>query len=1780
MSQILLTVRDAGSSSPVDFALQAPESAQDALNLPAISQGLYLLSGTDGIAFSRHGNSLHIHTDVAAPAAAVITGYYTTPALLAVPHASGTPVAVSTQDILPGAVVPLNLVAGTPDIPWSPGYIVVDGVTDDTGPNTGNVEHNGVTDDLNPTLHGQVDMGAGMSLSIYANTVFLGTVIVQADNSWSFTPEQAFALNATYTFQVFLSDPGSSAIIVALPFTITEAADGTVPGDNLPAPGDTGDITIDGATDDVGLHQGEVGNNGITDDLTPTLHGTVQYGEGLILKIFANSHLLGTVLVGEGGHWSFTPTLEDNAQYTFQVLVQDPASTSIYTAMPFTLTTGFDYATPVITLGYDNVGDQQGALASGQTTDDDTPELRGTADAGATVNIYEGNTLLGSTVTKADGTWSFTPAALKEGVHHFTATATNGSAETLRSNEFVLDIELPVVDLSPVITGVFDDYGDNIGVISNYGTTDDASPMVYGTAVAGATLVLTVRLIGDNGVTTITSVHLTGSANGTWQYQFPDILSAAGDYRFDIVDLSTPDTYASQYYIHYSPDTDTSTPNAATDLKLVDDVAGGIVGELHNNDITNDNIPTLSGKAAAGMTVIISDNGVVIGSASVNAQGNWSFEPGSALKDGTHSYTTVVQNPANGNHSGSTGAINFTVDTTTFVTLDHVTDNVGTKQGDIVNGGTTDDIRPVLSGSAEAGAVVVIHQYDPYTDREYALGSVVADGQGHWTFPFEGAGVLQVGESRLWVVATDAAGNTATSNEFTVTVVGPNEDDTSTPDAATDLKLVDDVAGGIVGELHNNDLTNDNIPTLSGKAAAGTTVIISDNGRVIGSVAVDGNGNWSFEPGTALNDGAHSYTTVVQNPANGNQSGSTGAINFTVDTTTFVTLDHVTDNVGTKQGDIVNGGTTDDIRPVLSGSAEAGAVVVIHQYDPYTDREYALGSVVADGQGHWTFPFEGAGVLQVGESRLWVVATDAAGNTATSNEFTVTVVGPNEDDTSTPDAATDLKLVDDVAGGIVGELHNNDLTNDNIPTLSGKAAAGTTVIISDNGRVIGSVAVDGNGNWSFEPGTALKDGAHSYTTVVQNAAGNQSGTTGAINFTVDTVCAPPVITSVYDDVGVQQGNVANGGLTDDSRPLVSGTAEAGATVTLMVWGPNGVRVTNLTTTVVADASGHWQVEIPGDLTTLGGSGYKFRAMAEDVAGNTSDISNTWVVKYTDSNGDDTSTPDAPLINNFFDDVGSSTGYFNSGSTTDDSTPTLHGTAAAGSVVKIYEGSTVLGSVTADGSGNWEYTTPARADGSHTFTATATSVAGVNSGRSADFVVNVDTDPLPAVPTFSYLEDNYQNQHDLYGSNLTLGSGAGRFAGVDYQEMLKNGQQELFNDLTPTLHGTGAAGTSVQIFCRGHVDANDGYSTALKDLGLPNNMVLRGEATVDSNGNWSFTDDFSSFIPKGLIGTFNWKIVPVDASGNPCLDRAIYTNSFAIKNVAETGSSAVPANLPDIPVFSYLEDNYQNQHHIYGSNLTLGSGAGRFAGVDYQEMLKNGQQELFNDLTPTLHGTGAAGTSVQIFCRGHVDANDGYSTALKDLGLPNNMVLRGEATVDSNGNWSFTDDFSSFIPKGLIGTFNWKIVPVDASGNPCLDRAIYTNSFAIKNVAETINQTHFTSDEHSTLLDGTEHDLTLIQEATIHLQHSVDVAESKQVLTLEDILSHAQQNMFINDGHQQLAVTGDAGDTVELKVSDLSANEWADAGQTTAGGVTYEVYQHAGSDVELLVQQGVELHQVV
>ncbi|WP_337265242.1 Ig-like domain-containing protein, partial [Serratia sp. MMO-151] len=112
------------------------------------------------------------------------------------------------------------------------------------------------------------------------------------------------------------------------------------------------------------------------------------------------------------------------------------------------------------------------------------------------------------------------------------------------------------------------------------------------------------------------------------------------------------------------------------------------------------------------------------------------------------------------------------------------------------------------------------------------------------------------------------------------------------------------------------------------------------------------------------------------------------------------------------------------------------------------------------------------------------------------------------------------------------------------------AEAGSVVNVLDNGKVIGSTTVDSNGNWSFTPSTPLDNGAHDFTTTVTDKAGNTSAEGQHLAVTVDAVPGQVQLTGLADDVGDIQGAIAQNGVTDDTRPTLSGTAKANSVVTV------------------------------------------------------------------------------------------------------------------------------------------------------------------------------------------------------------------------------------------------------------------------------------------------------------------------------------------------------------------------------------------------------------------------------------------------------------------------------------------------------------------------------------------------------------------------------------------------------------------------------------------------------
>ncbi|WP_172451962.1 Ig-like domain-containing protein, partial [Sphingobium sp. SA916] len=119
----------------------------------------------------------------------------------------------------------------------------------------------------------------------------------------------------------------------------------------------------------------------------------------------------------------------------------------------------------------------------------------------------------------------------------------------------------------------------------------------------------------------------------------------------------------------------------------------------------------------------------------------------------------------------------------------------------------------------------------------------------------------------------------------------------------------------------------------------------------------------------------------------------------------------------------------------------------------------------------------------------------------------------------------------DNAGSILGGVISGGSTDDTTPTLSGTGAeANGTVSVYDGSTLLGTATADASGNWNFTPTAPLGEGAHSFTAVGVDAAGNASIASAPYALTIDlTVPAAPTITGVSDNMGSVLGAVAGRG---------------------------------------------------------------------------------------------------------------------------------------------------------------------------------------------------------------------------------------------------------------------------------------------------------------------------------------------------------------------------------------------------------------------------------------------------------------------------------------------------------------------------------------------------------------------------------------------------------------------------------------------------------------------------
>ncbi|MBI7498941.1 BapA prefix-like domain-containing protein [Pseudomonas aeruginosa] len=1289
------------------------------------------------------------------------------------------------------------------------------------------------------TLSGTAEPGATVTLTD-GNGNPIGQVTADGSGNWSFTPTTPLpngtVVNATATDASGNTSAGSSVTVdsVAPATPVINPSNGTTlsgtaePGSSVTLTDGNGNpigqVTADGSgnwsfTPSTPLADGTVVNATATDPAgntsgqgsttvdgvaptTPTvnlsngssLSGTAEPGSMVILTD-GNGNPIAEVTADGSGNWTYTPSTPIANGTVVNVVAQDAAGNS----------------SPGASVTVDSQAPAAPVLNPSNGT-----TLSGTAEPGATVTLTDGNgNPIGQVTADGSGNWSFTPGTPLANGTVVNATASDPTGNTSAPASTTVDSVAPAAPVVNPSNGaeisgtaepgatvtLTDGSGNPIGQVTADGSGNwsftPSTPLADGTVV-NATATDPAGNTGGQGSTTVDAiapatptVNLSNgsSLSGTAEPGSTVILT---DGNGNPIAEVTADGSGNWTYTPSTPIANGTVVNV-----VAQDAAGNssppatvtVDSSAPPAPVINpSNGVVISGTAEAGATVTLTDaGGNPIGQVTADGSGNWSFTPGTPLANGTVIVATATD------PTGNTGPQAAT-------TVDAVAPPAPVIDP---SNGTT------ISGTAEAGAKVIL------TDGNgNPIGETTADGSGNWSFT---PGTPLANGTVVNAVAQDPAGNTGPQGSTTVDAVAPN-----TP---------------VVNPSNGN--------LLNGTAEPGSTVTLTDgNGNPIGQTTADGSGNWSFTPGSQLPNGtvvnvtasdaagntSLPATTTVDSslpsipqvdPSNGSVISGTADAGNTIIITDGngnpigqVTADgsgnwSFTPGIPLPDGTVVNVVarspsnvdsapaviTVDGVAPAapvidpsngteISGTAEAGATVIL------TDGGgNPIGQATADGSGNWTFtpstPLANGTVINA-------VAQDPAGNTSGPASVTVDAIAPPAP-------------VIDPSNGVV---------------ISGTAEAGATVILTDgNGNPIGQVTADGSGNWSFTPGTPLANGSV-INALAQDAAGN---TSGPASTTVDSVApATPVL------------DPSNG-------TVISGTAEAGATVILTDGGGNPIGQ------ATADGSGNWSFT-PGTPLT---NGTVINAVAQDAAGNTSGPVSTTV---------DAVAPATPVID-------PSNGV------------ELSGTAEPGVRVILTDGNgNPIGQTLADGSGNWTFTPGTPLANGTVVNAVAQDPAGNTSGPASTTVDTV----APATPVINASNGSVITGTAEVGAKVILTDGNGNPIGETTADGSGNW---TFTPGTPLANGTvinavaedaagnasGPASTTVDSVAPSapllSISADGALLTGTAEPNSQVRIVVNGDTanpitvTVDGAGNFSLP-----FAPPLITGELIAGVA-VDAAGN-------------------------------------------------------------------------------------------------------------------------------------------------------------------------------------------------------------------------------------------------------------------------------------------------------------------------
>ncbi|HVY22476.1 MAG TPA: Ig-like domain-containing protein [Steroidobacteraceae bacterium] len=549
--------------------------------------------------------------------------------------------------------------------------------------------------------------------------------------------------------------------------------------------------------------------------------------------------------------------------------------------------------------------------------------------------------------------------------------------------------------------------------------------------------------------------------------------------------------------------------------------------------------------------------------------------------------------------------------------------------------------------------------------------------------------------------ASSTVNTSAASIQYTVTF-----DESVTGVDATDFALT---ATGTA---------NGSISSVSGSGTTYTVTVDTLTGD--GTLRLDLNGSGTGIQNSSSEDITGGYT-----------SGSTYTLDHTAPSTPSAPDMTSGSDTGTSSSDDITGNTT----PTFTGTAESNSTVTL--YD--TDGTTVLGTTTADGSGNWSIT---SSTLYEGNHTLTAKAADAAGNVSSASSGLSATI-----DTTAP-AAVGLSATTIAT--------SNATSTSNIATLSATDSQAITYSFAAGN---GTNDAD-NGSFTIS-GTSLKVGGYSLAAGTYNifvAATDTAGNVTDKAFTVSIVDAPSVSSIV------RTGGASS--TVNTSAASIQYTVTFDESVT-------GVDTSDFSLTPTGTAS--------GAVSSISGSGTTYTVTVDTLTGDGTlrlDLNGSGTGIQNGSNVDitggyttgstytlDHTAPSAPSAPDMTS--GSDTGTSSSDDITSNTTPTFTGTAESNSTVTLYDtdGTTVLGTTTADGSGNWSITTSTLSEGNHTVTAKATDAAGNVSSASSALSATIDTSASIVSSVSVPANGTYKTGDNLdftvtYNENVIVDTGGG------------------------------------------------------------------------------------------------------------------------------------------------------------------------------------------------------------------------------------------------------------------------------------------------------------------------------------------------------------------------------------------------------------------------------------